>query len=160
MEMGFFDRPQKKENIPSFNLKANRMALEVAQEGIVLLKNKDKLLPLNANEVKNIAVIGPNACYNLINDVKIQFLLSVNGGGGSSRVHPWYVVSPLEGIRQEFPNANVTYAEGISSEFQSLLFQKSEFRTANGQKGLIKSFLLVGQEGKGFRQYYCVAASG
>ena len=70
MEMGFFDRPQKKENIPSFNLKANRMALEVAQEGIVLLKNKDKLLPLNANEVKNIAVIGPNACYNLINDVK------------------------------------------------------------------------------------------
>lgn len=79
MEMGFFDRPQKKENIPSFNLKANRMALEVAQEGIVLLKNKDKLLPLNANEVKNIAVIGPNACYNLINDVKIQFLLSVMG---------------------------------------------------------------------------------
>lgn len=55
------------------------MALEVAQEGIVLLKNKDKLLPLNANEVKNIAVIGPNACYNLINDVKIQFLLSVMG---------------------------------------------------------------------------------
>ena len=148
MEMGFFDRPQKKENIPSFNLKANRMALEVAQEGIVLLKNKDKLLPLNANEVKNIAVIGPNACYNLINDVKNTVSPICYGGGGSSRVHPWYVVSPLEGIRQEFPNANVTYAEGISSEFQSLLFQKSEFRTANGQKGLTSRFYSLGKKGK------------
>lgn len=140
MEMGFFDRPQKKENISSFNLKANQMALEVAQEGIVLLKNKDRLLPLNADKVKNIAVIGPNACYNLINDVKNTVFPICYGGGGSSRVHPWYVISPLEGLRQEFPNANVTYAEGISSEFKSLLFKKSEFWTANGQKGLTSSF--------------------
>lgn len=37
------------------------LALEVAQESAVLLKNDSTLLPLDASKLKSIAVIGPNA---------------------------------------------------------------------------------------------------
>ena len=37
------------------------IALQGATEGIVLLKNKDELLPLDATRIHSIAVIGPNA---------------------------------------------------------------------------------------------------
>ena len=37
-----------------------QVALETAREGIVLLKNQNKLLPLKKN-LRSIAVIGPNA---------------------------------------------------------------------------------------------------
>lgn len=42
------------------------MAYEAAKEGMILLKNEDNLLPLK--RVTKIAVIGPNACYNLVTD--------------------------------------------------------------------------------------------
>ena len=38
-----------------------RLALEAARQGIVLLKNSRKFLPLNRNAVSSLAVIGPVA---------------------------------------------------------------------------------------------------
>jgi beta-glucosidase len=49
------------ENIPRYNQQGRVAALEGAREGIVLLKNKGNLLPLDPNKVKTIAVIGPDA---------------------------------------------------------------------------------------------------
>lgn len=37
------------------------LALEAARKSVILLKNKDNILPLNTNSFKTIAVIGPNA---------------------------------------------------------------------------------------------------
>lgn len=37
------------------------LALEAARQGIVLLKNKKKFLPLNKNAVSSLAIIGPVA---------------------------------------------------------------------------------------------------
>jgi beta-glucosidase len=37
------------------------LALESARKAIILLKNKNDLLPVNKQQIKNIAVIGPNA---------------------------------------------------------------------------------------------------
>ncbi len=42
------------------NIKYKRLALEMARESIVLLKNENNLLPLNKN-VRSIAIIGPNS---------------------------------------------------------------------------------------------------
>jgi beta-glucosidase len=42
------------------------LALEVAQQSLVLLKNQDSLLPLDQNAIKTIAVIGPNAAETLV----------------------------------------------------------------------------------------------
>jgi beta-glucosidase len=76
------------------------LALKVARETLVLLKNKGNLLPLGT-KYKNIAVIGPNAD-------------SVNSLVGNYNGTPSRPVTVLAGIRQRFAGANVFYAEGSS----------------------------------------------
>ena len=66
-----------------------KLAREVADEAIVLLKNENSVLPLDKKKVKSIAVIGPNA-----GEARIQ-------GRGSSQVRPYYVVTPLEGLTRQ-----------------------------------------------------------
>ncbi|MHA1110071.1 MAG: glycoside hydrolase family 3 C-terminal domain-containing protein [Promethearchaeota archaeon] len=63
---------------------------EVAEEGIVLLKNEGDILPININTVKKIAIIGPNA--------KKFFGKPLHGG--SSAVVPPKFVTPYDGISQ------------------------------------------------------------
>lgn len=134
IEMGFFDRPQQRTDIPAFNPEANHMALKQAAEGIILLKNDRNVLPLKQPRV--IAVIGPTANPALISDRAYNTNGIVYGGGGSSRVHPWYVISDLQGIHNEFPNATIYYAEGVSNQFKPNLFRNSVFRTHDGKNGL------------------------
>jgi beta-glucosidase len=66
-----------------------QLALQVAREAIVLLKNKSDFLPLDPARLKTIAVIGPLA------DVFIP--------GGYSGV-PNHPVKPLDGIRSHVPS--------------------------------------------------------
>jgi len=74
------------------------LAQKAAEEEIVLLKNENRLLPLDAGRLKTIAVIGPNAT-----DVHL---------GGYSR-DPGRGVSVLDGIRKRVePTTKVLYAEG------------------------------------------------
>ncbi len=65
------------------------LAREIAEEGIVLLKNTGDLLPLDLGKVKKIAVIGPTAN-------KRTYL-----GGGSSTNFPPYEVKPIRGIKEK-----------------------------------------------------------
>ena len=77
---------------------------KIAQEGIVLLKNQDNLLPLDPKQPRRILVVGENA----------QKMLTL--GGGSSELKVKYEISPLQGIENYFsPASQVTYAEGYSS---------------------------------------------
>lgn len=86
-------------------------ALEVAREGIVLLKN-DGLLPFDTNEIQTIAVIGHNASR--------QFAQR----GGSSQVKPLYEVTPLEGIQTLVgDDVEVLYAEGYEPYYDESLFR-------------------------------------
>jgi beta-glucosidase len=86
--------------------KAHReLALNVARQSIVLLKNDNAILPLDLEKVKSIAVIGPNAA------------VARTGGGGSSMVKPFYAVSPLEGLRNKVAEkVTVRYAAGCLME--------------------------------------------
>jgi beta-glucosidase len=76
------------------------LALKVARESMVLLKNSGGTLPLSA-QAKTIAVIGPNA----------TMLESLEGNYYGQPVHP---VLPLDGIEAQFHGANVLYAQGSS----------------------------------------------
>jgi len=81
------------------------VALQGATEGIVLLKNSDALLPLDAHKIHSIAVIGPNAA------------VARTGGGGSSLVKPKYAIAPLDGIKERAGQSmKVTYALGVGME--------------------------------------------
>ena len=64
------------------------LARAVESAGIVLLKNRDSVLPVDPSRVHSIAVIGPNAA------------VARTGGGGSAYVTAFYGVSPLDGIRR------------------------------------------------------------
>jgi beta-glucosidase len=97
---GFFDNIQLDKNIPLDNPDAAKVALELARGGIVLLKNKGHVLPLDASKIKNLAVIGPNANAYI-------------SGGGSSYTFPFHSVSTLQGIRQFAKNVNTIYAPGL-----------------------------------------------
>jgi len=88
-----------------YNTKAHQQTAEkIAEEGIVLLKNQDKILPLSEN-VKSIAVIGYNA------DRKQSL------GGGSSQVKAFYEVTPLQGLENVAgKNVKITYCKGYNIE--------------------------------------------
>lgn len=137
--MGFFDREQQTEE-PCFLPEANQMALDMAREGIVMLKNENRLFPLKPGQVKTLAVIGPTANPAFISDRVFRNDRIVYGGGGSSKVNPWYVVSDLAGIRDEFKDCRVLYAEGISNDFKPKAFASSEFITPDGKPGLLASY--------------------
>lgn len=86
----------------------DELALEVAHKAIVLLKNENNILPLNIDQIKKIAVIGPNAD-------------AIRLGGYSSR-NPKYFITILEGIKKYVGGKiEVNYAEGtgIDSEVPS-----------------------------------------
>jgi beta-glucosidase len=75
-----------------------KLSEKAAEEAIVLLKNDGKLLPLEVQKIKTIAVIGPNA-----KDVHL---------GGYSR-DPGHGVSMLEGIQNRAGSSiKVLYSEG------------------------------------------------
>src|SRR5580692_2041745 len=58
---GWLDRPATDPAAPLFSQAGRELALETARASVVLLKNQGNLLPLDAAQVKSIAVIGPNA---------------------------------------------------------------------------------------------------
>lgn len=104
--MGLFENPYVDSQKASAGVKTDsnvKLARQVAQEAIVLLKNENNLLPL-AKTTKHIAVIGPNAdnMYNQLGDY------TAPQPEGS-------VVTMLQGIRTKFgAGTNVTYAKGCS----------------------------------------------
>lgn len=76
-------------------------ARRIGEEGIVLLKNSNALLPIDLNRAKKIAVVGENA-------VKMMTV-----GGGSSSLKVQREISPLDGIKARVGNkAEVVYARG------------------------------------------------
>jgi beta-glucosidase len=86
----------------SYSTKAHQQtALKVAEEGIVLLKNKNNLLPLKQTEIKSLAVIGQNA-------------MRENAmGGGSSQVKAKYEITPLQGLKNLLGSGTaVSYSQG------------------------------------------------
>lgn len=77
---------------------------KIAQEGIVLLKNNPKILPIFTEKIRKIAVVGENA-------VKMMTI-----GGGSSSLKAKYEISPLDGIKNKAgSNCEVLYTRGYVS---------------------------------------------
>lgn len=88
-------------------------AQQIAENGIVLLKNANGQLPLRAATIKSIALIGSHADASLLS------------GGGSAQVDPpgsgesrfggppvWFPTSPMKAIRAKAPHAQVTFNDG------------------------------------------------
>ena len=102
MRMGLFDNPYKGDMREVENLVHNdehkAVSMRAALESIVLLKNKDGMLPLS-KELKRVAVIGPNA------DEREQLVCRYGPANAP-------IVTVVDGIRRALPDADVRYAKG------------------------------------------------
>jgi beta-glucosidase len=79
-------------------------ALQVAEEGTVLLKNSGSILPLNPATVGSIAVIGTDASSS-----------PTYSGGGSASINAGNQVTPLAGIQAAAGSGvTVTYNDGTN----------------------------------------------
>jgi beta-glucosidase len=100
-ELGLFDHPYVDPELAAQSNHSDEhrnLALKMAQESIVLLKNDSHLLPLDLAKIKNLAVIGPNADRRLY--------------GGYSELTD-QGVTVLGGLKSQFGSKlNITYAEG------------------------------------------------
>lgn len=77
-------------------------AKQIAEEGIVLLQNKNNVLPINTAKAKKVLVVGENA-------IKMMTV-----GGGSSSLKVQKEVSPLNGLKARLAKngIEVDYARG------------------------------------------------
>ena len=103
-QMGLFEKPyvDPERAVKIVNSKEHReLALQAAREGIVLLKNDKKTLPLK-KDLRTIAVIGPDA------DAAIDQL-----GDYFPHNIPQHVVTVLEGIKSKVaPKTKISYVKG------------------------------------------------
>jgi beta-glucosidase len=75
-----------------------QLSMQAARESIVLLKNKDHILPLKS-DVSSIAVVGPTA----------ELIQALQGNYNGPPPSPVY---PLVGIEKRLSSAKVNYAQG------------------------------------------------
>lgn len=116
---GVIDHPRQRSVIDPFA--GFETARKIEEGGIVLLKNAKAVLPLDANKIRTIAVIGAHSDVGMIS------------GGGSAQVDPiggnaimppgkgathwqeqiWFPTSPLKAIQARAPHATVKYDAGV-----------------------------------------------
>ena len=105
-DMGLFENPYRDPKEAGREVRSKKhiaISRKAAQESIVLLENKNNVLPLSAKKVKKIAVIGPNANtpYNQLGDYTAPQERAV-------------IRTVLDGIKGKVPAANVIFAKGTA----------------------------------------------
>ena len=96
------------------------LALRMAQESMVLLQNKNNILPLNKK--MKIAVMGPNA-----NDSVMQW--------GNYNGFPAHTVTLLEAMRKTLPDAQLVYEKGCDRTTDVAISSLFSECSIDGKKG-------------------------
>lgn len=81
-----------------------QVARRAAEESMVLLKNENHVLPFNKEKTGKILVLG------VLGDTENI------GDHGSSKVHPYYTITPFKGLMKKMPTAQVLYNDGTNIE--------------------------------------------
>jgi len=101
-------------------------AEKIEEKSIVLLKNSNGILPLDAARLHSIAIIGPHADSGMIS------------GGGSAQVDPpgsaafqwnhqvWFPTSPMKAIMSKAPAARVVFDSGEKPASAAALAKQSD----------------------------------
>lgn len=115
---GLLDKEQKDNNIPLDNPFSRQTALELAREGVVLLKNESDILPLKGKT----AVLGPNANR-------------IPTGGGSGFVTPASTVSVSQGLGELQKKNALLLTDDVLYENIISQFYTDETRQSRGFRG-------------------------
>ena len=120
--VGVIDYPRQRFVVDPFA--GFETARKIEEGGIVLLKNKNNVLPIETSKVRKIVVIGAHSDVGMIS------------GGGSAQVDPiggnailppgkgatrwqeqiWFPTSPLKAIKARAPHATVTFDPGVDPQ--------------------------------------------
>jgi beta-glucosidase len=129
---GVIDHPAEK-GVPDVEA-GLETAQKVEEQSIVVLKNKNAVLPISTEKIHSIAVIGGHADVAMIS------------GGGSAQVDPpggnaimppgqrathwqdhvWFPTSPLKALRAQLPSAKIDFESGENAEAAETLAKKSD----------------------------------
>ncbi|KAJ4205883.1 hypothetical protein NW759_014360 [Fusarium solani] len=93
----------RREPVPEYSVSRpehERLIREAGADGMVVLKNAGKALPLKPSSLKNIAVLGPLAKQTAAH------------GGGSASLNCHYKVSPFDAITSRLGESKVSYSKG------------------------------------------------
>jgi len=130
--VGLFDNPSDRQEVdPEAGYE---VALRVAEEGMVLLKNADRQLPLQSSGITSIAVIGSHADVGVLSGGGSA---QVDAAGGNAVPAPpgasgffgmqvWHRSSPLQAIRAKVPNAKVEFNAGTDIASAAALAKTSD----------------------------------
>jgi beta-glucosidase len=121
----------------------NELALEIARQGIVLLKNDGGALPLATDKPLNIAVIGGHAQEGVPSGTGSGAVLPVGGlaavlkiGGpgtmGAARNLYLFPPSPLAELRNLLPHAQIEFDPGYTPAEAALTAKRSDVVIAFG----------------------------
>jgi len=113
------------------------IARRTAEEAIILLQNRNNLLPLDISEIKTLAVIGPNA-----REARL-------GGGGSASVTACHTVAPLDGILNFCgEKVHVLFEEGcgMKGELPAIYTEYLSFMDGAGRVPGLKGEYFMGKE--------------
>ena len=110
---GLFDHPEWYRPGPVDYAADGRVARQVEQSGIVLLRNAGRTLPLGRG-VRSIAVIGSAAA-------------EIHSGGGSSKIAPDHSITPLQAVTARAgPGVAVRYDDGSDPARAAALAARSD----------------------------------
>jgi beta-glucosidase len=127
---------RKEADKSQLNTTANQVVeLETAEQGMVLLKNKENVLPLQADKIHKVLVIGPNADKHLC----------YPGAGGSSGISAPFEITPLKGITNYLGADKVKYmpSEDLGG-FQ--VIPEEDILNADGTKGFRSEYFVNGEK--------------
>lgn len=100
--MGLYDHPVKDESYLAKYPEHEKVALQTAREGIVLLRNEKNILPLSSKVKKDILLVG-------------TYAENIARGLGSAEVEGYNNISMIDALRTEF-GPSVTYAKVPTDE--------------------------------------------
>ncbi|HEY6293244.1 MAG TPA: glycoside hydrolase family 3 C-terminal domain-containing protein [Terriglobia bacterium] len=102
LEFNFLGRDQLDLGVPLYSQESRQVALQSAEESLVLLKNEDHLLPLDPHKIRSIAIIGPDA------------FPAVPSAGGSAEIDSFEPVSFMTGLSDALgTNTKVLWNRGL-----------------------------------------------
>lgn len=117
------ERPQLDDSIPKDDPASAEVALQIAREGTVLLKN-DGILPLSRAKTHRVVVLGPGN--------------RVTGGGGSSITHPFHSIAIDEAIKQ-------VGGDGVTVTYHPVIGKINEAFQFRGYEGPLKAEYFIGK---------------
>lgn len=147
-DVGLFEHPPVKTPIDYAASKA--VAQQAAEEGMVLLRNEKHALPLNG-ATKKILVVGGNADKGVLSGAGSSQVVEPEGAGlviptggvgqfASLREMVWHRSSPLKALKEELPDAVITFNDGRNSGEAAALAKNADVVIVFATQWMMESY--------------------